>query len=220
MEALIIDFDGVLIESEHEGNLHLAKLLTELGHPTTIEDALAHFTGLSGDDFIAAVERRIGRKLPEEFHARRAAEDERVLGQGVPAVVGAIAFIRSLSPDLPKAVASSSTVHWVRTHLDHLGLADVFGDHVYSGRKHVARGKPAPDLYFFVADQLGVPITACAIIEDSEVGAKGAVASGARVIGLVAGSHSLPGQDARLRALGVHDIARSFDEVSRLLGLG
>ena len=220
MRALIIDFDGVLIESEHEGNLHLAGLLTELGHPTSMEDALAHFTGLSGDDFIAAIERRIGRKLPQEFHARRATEDDRVLRQGVPAVAGAIAFIRSLSPDLPKALASSSTVHWVRTHLDHLGLADAFGDHVYSGREHVARGKPAPDLYLFVAGRLGIPITDCAIIEDSEVGAKGAVASGARVIGLVAGAHCLPGHDARLRAIGVHDIAHSFDQVSRLLGLG
>lgn len=220
MRALIIDFDGVLIESEYDGNRHLAELLTELGYPTGIKDALAHFTGLSGADFIVAVESRIGAKLPEEFHTRRAAEDERVLRDGVPPVEGAIAFIRSLPADLPKAVASSSTVRWVRTHLDHLGLADAFGDHVYSGREHVERGKPAPDLYLYAARQLGVPITDCTIIEDSEVGAKGAVASGARVIGLVAGSHCLPGHDKRVRALGVRDIADSFDDVRRLLDLG
>jgi HAD superfamily hydrolase (TIGR01509 family) len=220
LQALIIDFDGVLIESEYEGNRHLAELLTELGHPTSLEEALTHFTGLSGDDFIAAIECRIGQKLPEEFHTRRAAEDERALREGVPAVVGAIAFIRSLPPDLRKAVASSSSVHWVRTHLDNLGLGEVFGEHVYSGREHVARGKPAPDLYLYTADQLGVRITDCTIIEDSEVGARGAVASDARVIGLVAGSHCLPGHDARLRALGVRDIAHSFDDVRRLLDLG
>jgi HAD superfamily hydrolase (TIGR01509 family) len=220
LPALIIDFDGVLLESEYEGNRHLAVLLTELGHPTSIEDALTDFIGLSGSDFIAAVEARIGTRLPEEFHTRRAAEDERALREGVPAVTGAIEFLRSLPLDLPKAVASSSTVHWVRTHLDNLGLADVFGDHIYSGREHVERGKPAPDLYLYVADQLGVSIADCTIIEDSEVGAKGAVASGARVIGLVAGSHCLPGQDARLRSLGVRDIAYSFDDVRRLLRLG
>lgn len=220
MDALILDFDGVLLESEYEGNRHLAELLTDLGHPTRIEEALSQFSGLSGSDFIAAVEARIGAGLPPEFHQRRGAEDARALRDGVAAVAGAVEFVRLLPPDLPKAVASSSSTEWVETHLAHLGLGDAFGEHIYSGREHVARGKPAPDLYFYVADRLGVPIASCVIIEDSEVGAKGAVASGARVIGLVAGSHCLPGHDARLRSLGVRDIAHSFAEVSRLLNLG
>ena len=219
MDAIILDFDGVLLESEYEGNHHLAELLTDLGHPTKVEEALTHFTGLSGKDFIAAIEARIGVELSPEFHERRGIEDARALREGVAAVAGAVEFVRALPPELPKAVASSSTTEWVTTHLAHLGLADVFGRHVYSGREHVARGKPAPDLYLYVADRLGVPITGCTIIEDSEVGAKGAVASGARVIGLAAGSHCLPGHDARLRSLGVKDIAHSFADVSRLLGL-
>lgn len=218
-DAIIFDFDGVLLESEFEGNRHLAELLTELGHPTSVEEALTHFTGLSGDPFIAAIEERIGSSLPDEFHPLRAAEDERVLREGLSAIVGAVEFVRSLPPDLPRAVASSSTRHWVRTHLAHLGLADAFGEHVYSGREDVERGKPAPDLYWHVAGQLGVDIASCAIIEDSEVGAKAAVASGARVIGLVAGRHCLTGHDDRLRALGIGEIAHSFDEVGRLLGL-
>lgn len=220
MRAIILDFDGVLLESEFEGNRHLAELLTEIGHPTSVEDALTHFVGLSGDDFLAAIEARIGARLPPEFHERRGAEDARALRQGVAAVVGAVEFVRSLPPDLPKAVASSSSVEWVATHLGHLGLGDAFGRHLYSGREHVARGKPAPDLYLYVAEQLGAPIAECAIIEDSEVGATGALASGARVIGLAAGSHCLPGHEARLRSLGVREIAHSFDEASRLLGLG
>ena len=217
--AIILDFDGVLLESEYEGNRHLAELLTDLGHPTSVEHALTHFIGLSGSDFIAAVEDRIGAKLPPEFHERRGAEDARALREGVAAVTGAVEFVRSLPPDLPKAVASSSSVEWVTTHLNHLGLGTAFGRHLYSGREHVVRGKPAPDLYVYVAEQLGVPIGDCTIIEDSKVGAKGAVASGARVIGLIAGSHCLPGHEERLRLLGVADIARSFDEVRRLLGL-
>ena len=56
-----------------------------------------------------------------------------------------------------------------------------------------------------------------AIIEDSPVGVTGALASGAEVIGLVAGRHCLPGHAERLRALGVRHIARDFDEVAALL---
>jgi HAD superfamily hydrolase (TIGR01509 family) len=219
VDAIIFDFDGVLIESEFEGNQLLAELLTELGHPTSVEDAISHFVGLSGSQFLEAIERRIGGPLPPEFRERRKAQTARVLQEGLRAVVGAIEFVRSLPPDLPRAVASSSTLRWIRTHLDHLGLADAFGGHLYSGREHVERGKPAPDLYFYAADQLGVDIHRCAIIEDSEVGATGALASGAMVIGLAAGSHCLDGHADMLRALGVEHIADSFDEVRRLLAL-
>jgi beta-phosphoglucomutase-like phosphatase (HAD superfamily) len=219
LDALIFDFDGVLLDSEFEGNRHLAELLTELGHPTALDEALTHFSGLNGVDFIAAIEARIGAKLPSEFHERRGTEDARVLREGVAEVAGAVAFVRSLPPGLPKAVASSSSVEWIATHLGHLGLGEAFGDHLYSGREHVTRGKPAPDLYLYAAARLGVPITACTIIEDSPVGAKGALASGARVIGLAAGAHCLPGHGDRLRALGVRDIAHSFDDVRHLLGL-
>ncbi len=217
MDAIIFDFDGVLLESEYEGNSHLAGLLTDLGYPTGVEEALTQFSGLNGADFIYAIEARIGTKLPPEFHERRGIEDARVLREGLAEVVGAVEFVRSLPADLPKAVASSSSVEWIVTHLGHLGLRDAFGEHLYSGREHVSRGKPAPDLYMYAALQLGVPIANCVIIEDSPVGAKGALASGARVIGLVAGAHCLPGHDARLRELGVKEIAYSFDDVRRLL---
>jgi len=218
-KAIIFDFDGVLLESEFEGNRLLAQLLTELGHDHSVEDALRHYVGLSGPQFIAAIEARIGTALPPEFHERRKAQTRRVLQEGVRAVAGAVEFVRSLPPELPKAVASSSTMRWLRPHLDHLGLADAFGDHVYSGREHVERSKPAPDLYLFAAAQLGVPIADSVILEDSEVGATAAVASGARVIGLVAGTHCLDGHADRLTQLGVQEVAHSFDEVRRLLAL-
>jgi len=218
-EAIIFDFDGVLLESEFDGNLQLAELLTDLGHRTTVEEALKHYVGLSGRQFIDAIENRIGTALPAEFHERRKEQNILALREGVRAVVGAVDFVCSLPLGLPRAVASSSTTHWIRVHLNHLGLADAFGDHIYSGREHVERGKPAPDIYLHAAEQLGVDIKSCAIIEDSKVGAIGALASGAKVIGLAAGSHCLDGHDDMLRALGVEHVAGSFDEVGRLLGL-
>jgi len=218
--AIIFDFDGVLLESEYEGNLHTAELLTSLGHPTTVAQALTRYSGRSAGDFIAAIERDIGQELPARFHELRRVEDERVLREGVAAIAGAVDFVCSLPPDLPKAVASSSSIEWIRTHLRHLGLEHAFGDHLYSGREHVARGKPAPDIYLHAAGQLGVDIGQCVIIEDSEIGAQGALASGARVIGLVAGAHCLPGHEERLRELGIKEIARDFDQVRAALGLG
>ena len=217
MKALLFDFDGVLIESETAGNRQIADTLTGLGYPTTLAQAMERFMGLSGPRFTAALEDWIGGPLPDAFLAARLEEDERVLRDGVAEVAGAVGFVRSLPAALPKAVVSSSSTRWIATHLAHLGLSDAFGEHVYSGKEHVANGKPAPDLYLYAAARLGVAIDDCIIIEDSPVGAAGAVASGGRVIGLVAGSHCGPGHAERLRAIGVADIAADFAQLSRLL---
>ncbi len=217
-DALLFDFDGVLIESESLSNHQIAQALTVAGHPTTPAESMAYFMGLAGPDFLLAIERRIGGPVPESFHVARAAEDERVMEAGIDAVDGAIAFVRGLPADLPRAIVSSSPVRWIDRHLRHIGLRDLFGDHLYSGREHVTRGKPAPDLYLHAADALGIDIARMAIIEDSPVGATGAVASGAYVIGLCAGSHCAVGHDARLLEIGVDAIAHDYDEVARLLG--
>jgi HAD superfamily hydrolase (TIGR01509 family) len=218
-DAIIFDFDGVLLESEFEGNKQLAELLRDFGHRISTEEAIKHFLGYSGQDFLNAIESRVGGPLPAEFHERRREQSIRALREGVRAVVGAVDFVRSLPAGLPRAVASSSSTRWLNGHLQHLGLSDAFGDHVYSGREHVERGKPAPDVYLYAASRLGVAIERTAIIEDSEVGVTGALASGATVIGLAAGSHCLDGHADMLRSLGVEHVAESFDEVRRLLDL-
>lgn len=218
MKAVLFDFDGVLIESEALGGREIAATLTALGHPTRYEDAIFNFNGLADTAFLAAVEKWIGGPIPPAFHAMRA-QLVSEHGEAIEEVAGAIAFVRSLPPNLPVAVVSSSSVEWIDRHLRSIGLRDRFGPHLYSGRTHVTRGKPAPDLYLHGAAQLGVPIADCVVLEDSVVGATGAVASGACVIGLCAGSHCLPDHAARLRAVGVHHIAHDFGEVSRLLEL-
>jgi HAD superfamily hydrolase (TIGR01509 family) len=216
-DGLIFDFDGVLLESEYAGNRQIAEYLTSRGHATTPEESMAQFMGLAGTDFLAAIERWIGRAIPDDFHAERQIEDRRALAEGLDAVAGAVAFVRALPASLPRAIASSSSTEWIERHLDHLGIRDAFGDKIFSGREHVERGKPAPDLYLHAARAIGVEITRTAIIEDSPVGATGAVASGGHVIGFVGGSHCGPDHAERLRAIGVHDIATSFDEVAALV---
>ena len=216
-DAIIFDFDGVLIESEYVSGQQVAATLTSLGHQTTVEQALDKFTGLGGADFHDAVQEWIGAPIPDAFHTLREAEDERVMRDGLDAVAGAIVFVRTLPADLPRAIASSSTTRWITRHLDHIGLREDFGSHIYSGREHVARGKPAPDIYLHAAAALGADITQTLIIEDSVVGVTGAVASGAHVAGLAVGRHCGDGHGERLRARGAQSVAHSFDEIAALL---
>ena len=218
-DALIFDFDGVLLESEYAGNAQIADYLTSIGHPISTEETMTRFMGLAGHHLIEAIETWAGRPLAVGFDEARAAEDARVLAEGLAEVAGAAAFIESLPPGLPRAIASSSSVEWIERHLDHLGIRRHFAGRIFSGREHVARGKPAPDIYLLAAATMGVDIERTVIIEDSPVGVTGALASGAQVIGLCAGSHCLAGHDERLRALGVRHVAADFGEVARILGL-
>lgn len=217
VDGIIFDFDGVLVESEYIGSVQLARTLTDLGYPTTVEQALTNFVGVGGPAFVDAVAHYIGGPVPQAFFDARAIEDARVLAEGVDAVPGAIDFVAALPGELPRAIASSSTTEWIQTHLRHIGLHDAFAPHIYSGREHVARGKPAPDIYLYAAEQHGLDITRTLIIEDSPVGIAGASASGARVVALVAGRHCGPGYAERLRLAGAATVVSSFDEIAALL---
>lgn len=217
IDGIIFDFDGVLIESEYAGGVQLAAGFTDIGHPTTVQQALDRFVGLSGHNFLAALEAHYGGPLPTEFYTAREAEDARVLADGLEAVKGAIDFVRALPLKLPRAIASSSTTHWIETHLTHIGLRDAFGTHIYSGREHVTRGKPAPDIYLHAAHAIGLDIARTLIIEDSPVGVTGAVASGAQVVGLAVGQHCGDGHADILRRAGAPLVVHDFAAISALL---
>ena len=209
--AILFDFDGVLIDSEWAGNSFIADYLSQVGHPTRPEDAIEQFMGLAGEPFEAAIERWTGAPGADSFREARLRRGLQFLREGIAEVAGATAFIRSLPAHFPIAVTSSAVSRWLVGHLDNLGLAERFGPHVYSGREHVERMKPAPDLYLFAAEQLGVDIAETMIVEDSPVGIEGAVASGAHVVGLLAGSHIRTGHDERLIKAGAHRCVTSFD---------
>lgn len=216
-DALIFDFDGVLIDSEFVDNCELAATLTRCGRPTRYEDTLELFLGLSGTDFLAAIEDWLGCPAPAQFHEERANTHRRLLTQGIAAVAGAVAFVEALPLGQARAIASSSSSEWIDTHLRHHGIRQHFGDNLFSGCEHVARGKPSPDIYWYAADAMQVDIGRVVVIEDSLVGVTAAAASGARVIGLCAGRHCGEVHGHRLLSAGAHHVTRSFEEIGALL---
>ena len=72
---------------------------------------------------------------------------------------------------LPKAIASGSTPGDLDRKLRRVGLFDIFAPHIYSS-EHVARAKPAPDIFLHAARNLGVAPADCLVIEDSVNGVK------------------------------------------------
>ena len=111
--------------------------------------------------------------------------------------------------------SSSGTPDKIRHGLSCAGLYDQFAPHIFSAVQ-VRRGKPAPDLFLFAAEQMKTAPDRCLVIEDSVPGVTGAQAAGMTVLGFCGGSHCTPTHAAMLEAAGAHE---TFDDMRQLPAL-
>ena len=211
MGALIFDFDGVIADSEAIANTVLAEIVTRLGHATSLDQSLDRYAGRRWDDAMAEIEAAIGEPLPTDFSSelKRATLDR--FRTDLREVSGAADFIRRFA-NLPRAIASSSSLDRLQLCLSVLGMEAQFGDRVFSADM-VARGKPHPDIFLLAAGRLGVSPDRCLVIEDSTGGIQAAVAAGMTAVGLCAASHIREGHDMKLRDAGAVHLARTWKEV-------
>ena len=216
--AIIFDFDGVIADSEIVSGELLGRTLTQAGLPTSLEEAMDRYTGLNRIDTLAAIATHWGAQVPHDIADRLAVETTLAFSQPLRPVDGIIDFLARVD-HLPRAIASSSSTGYIRAHLGGFGLNGRFGEHIYSGREHVTRGKPFPDLYLHAAAALGIAIGQALVIEDSPVGARAGVAAGARVFGIAAASHARPKLSDALLAEGVERVFSSYTEMAEALAL-
>jgi HAD superfamily hydrolase (TIGR01509 family) len=186
-DLVIFDNDGVLVDSEPISNRLLAAFLTELGHPTTYEDSIRDFMGAAMHRVHDLIEERTGQKLPadfdEVFHRRVFAAFERELRP----VAGVVEVLEKLTADgVPYCVASSGSHERIRVGHRTTGLDRWFDDSRIFSSQDVGRGKPAPDLFLHAARRMGVAPERCAVVEDSPLGVRAALAAAMDVYGFTA----------------------------------
>jgi HAD superfamily hydrolase (TIGR01549 family) len=214
LSALIFDFDGVIADSEALANTVLAEFVTALGHPTSLEDSLARYTGSRWNDVIAKIEAATGKPVPAGFSDDLKAATLDRFRTDLKEVSGAGKFIETFS-HVPRCIASSSSIDRLQLCLQVLQLTDKFGSNVFSADM-VSRGKPHPDIFLLAADKLGVNPKSCLVIEDSTGGIRAAVAAGMTAVGLCAASHIRGGHDLKLREAGAVHLAHSWQEVETI----
>ncbi|MGW3035470.1 HAD family hydrolase [Streptomyces sp. NPDC001178] len=210
-DLVIFDNDGVLVDSEPISNRLLADYLTELGHPTSYEDSLRDYMGAAMHRVHDLVEERTGERLPADFddvfHARVFAAFERELKP----VAGATDVLEKLAADgVAYCVASSGSHARIRVGHRTTGLDRWFGEERIFSSEDVGRGKPAPDLFLFAAERMGVAPERCVVVEDSPLGVQAAVAAGMDVYGFTA---MTPAE----RLVGATGLFGSMGELSGLL---
>ena len=213
--AIIFDFDGVLADSEVLSNSVLADIVTELGVPTTVDDAYRNFMGKRQQEIVEAIELAVGRTLPANFLEDYQSRTFEAFRRELRAIQGAREFIESWG-HVPRCIASSSSPERLALCLDVLDMKKLFDGRVFSASS-VARGKPHPDIFLHAAREIGVDPGECVVIEDSVGGVIAARAAGATAIGLTAAGHIQAGHDARLREAGAHHVVHSFAELDQAI---
>ncbi|WP_406439019.1 HAD family hydrolase [Streptomyces sp. NBC_00631] len=186
-DLVIFDNDGVLVDSEPISNRLLAAYLTELGHRTSYEDSIRDYMGSAMHRVHELVLERTGQRLPEDFddvfHARVFAAFEEELKP----VAGAAGVLEQLAAaGVPYCVASSGSHERIRVGHRTTGLDRWFDESRIFSSQDVGRGKPAPDLFLYAAERMGVVPGRCAVVEDSPLGVQAAVAAGMDVYGFTA----------------------------------
>ncbi len=149
LQGIVLDFDGVVVNSEP---LHLRafqEVLAAGGHTLSAQEYYDCYVGLDDAAMFAAFARDRGLAGRADW-VRQAIEAKTVrmqalLGHGSPLFPGAAECIRELAGAVPLAIASGALRHEILMVLDDAGLTRCFTAIVAAGE--TARGKPAPDPY-------------------------------------------------------------------------
>jgi HAD superfamily hydrolase (TIGR01509 family) len=179
-DAVVLDLDGVLVDSEERWDGARRELVADRGGTWT-EDATHAMLGMSSKEWSAYVRDELGVGMrAEEINDAVVARLLDGYRRELPLLPGAVEAVRALGARWPLGLASSSNAPVIALVLERTGLDGVIRAWVSS--EEVARGKPAPDVYLEAARRLGIPPERCVAVEDSSNGMRSAHAAGMAVV--------------------------------------
>jgi len=191
LDALIFDFDGVVVDSEP---VHLAafrQVLAPLGVNLTTEDYYGKYLGYDDHDCFAAVLADNGLEAGErqiaELTAAKSESVKRTFAASVQALPGAAELIEAATAgDIPVAICSGALREEIELAARSVGVLGSFACIVAA--EDVSKGKPSPEGYALALDRLSQKVgrrleaARCIAVEDSAAGIESAKAAGMKVL--------------------------------------
>jgi HAD superfamily hydrolase (TIGR01509 family) len=182
IQAVIFDMDGVLTDSEPLINAAAIAMFREKG--LVVQPADFHpFVGAGEDRYIGGVAEKYQFPLDVPAAKQRTYEIYFTL---IPSQLEAFPGVHELfracrGAGLRVAVASSADRVKVAANLEKIELPAGMWDAVVAG-ENVVHKKPAPDIFLFAAQAMGVEPAACVVVEDAVNGIQAAKAAGMRCV--------------------------------------
>ena len=186
VQAIVFDFDGVLVDSEP---LHLAayqQVCSSLGVELTPEDYCANYLGYDDEEVFRKLQAAYGWELDEKALQALLAEKTRVFDEVLDRTdvlyPEAEECVQRLAQDFPLGIASGALRHEIEMILRRTRLYEHFRFIVAAG--DTPHSKPWPDPYVRAAQLHGISASACVAIEDSRRGIQAAKTAGLKCIGV------------------------------------
>ncbi|GCE27519.1 hypothetical protein KDA_30030 [Dictyobacter alpinus] len=204
IQALIFDFDGLILDTEISAFQSWQEIYQEYDKELPLEMwATCIGSGLDTFDPHGYLEELIEESIPRHSLAERRLKRHLELIESQVALPGVETYIEDAHRlGLKIAVASSSPRSWVVDHLTRLGLRDAF-DAMKFGDEVVHR-KPHPELYLSALDLLGARPEQAIALEDSPNGVRAAQNAGIFCVAVpnpITGQLPLDHADLRLTSL-------------------
>src|SRR5258706_4490676 len=217
LASVIVDFDGVILDSETPEYESHKQVFEMFGVPLSLDEYLGR-VGLYHEDHETEWFTRLCELSPAPpDRATYDAERKRIFNALVPRepMRGILDLLDALTAaGVPLAIASTSTSRWVVPASERLGLRARFAA-VVTG-DDVQRRKPAPDVYLEAARRLGVDPARSVALEDSAPGITSAHAAGMKTVAIphwLTAGHDLSAADLRV----AHAGELTLDRLTRLL---
>lgn len=204
VRGIILDFDGVIVDSEPIRFKAGAQALAEIGISLRWERFLTVWLGRTDQ---AGLRDILGNRYEAEsvrVVARRNALYEEWLDE-VPPYADAVALVGQLPSEIRLAVATGSRRIEVERILTRLGLVHRFQAIVTA--EDYRQAKPAPDPFLAAARGMDLPPASCLVIEDSPAGVTAAHAAGMPVLAVDRGRVSAALDKATWRVTSLEAVA-------------
>lgn len=216
IQALIFDFDGLILDTELSSYQSWQEIYQEHNCYLPLEEwALCIGSGIEQFDPCAYLEKQLGRPVVREelTEKRRQRHWELLKSQlALPGVETYIVDAQRLGVKL--AIASSSPREWVVDHLTNLGLLEHFTFMKFGDE--VKNKKPDPEIYLAALDLLGVSADQAVALEDSPNGVLAAQRAGIFCVAVpnkITSQLSLDHADMRLTSLAELPLEKLIAEV-------
>lgn len=196
--ALLLDLDGVLVDSEAAIEQRWRQWASFRNVP--FEEVEAVYHGRPAFEVI----REVAPHLDADAETERMSDTVAAAPEKLCAFEGAAAFLGDL-PDGQWTIATSGRHRTATNRLSHVGLP--IPDTLVTA-DDVERGKPDPEAYLLAAERLGVAPEHCVVLEDAPAGVEAGRRAGAQVIGVATASppEALSAADAVVPRIGAVDI--------------
>jgi HAD superfamily hydrolase (TIGR01509 family) len=177
--ALVLDMDGVMVDSEPHWNAFKERTLPERLGVEVDPEVLAGRSMPDQHEYLVA-EHGVECSLADYVDLFDEYADT-LYGREVALLEGLSDLLTDLrAAGIRTAVCSSSYRRWIDIVLDRFDLGDF--DAVVSVADLEGPGKPAPDPYLHAAAELETPPARCVAVEDSTHGVEAAAAAGYHVL--------------------------------------